>query len=152
MNKVPKDRIAKLYRIGNYCINKKIPILPKLIYRFIRTCFAFDLPLSTEIGEGTMFLHNGLGCVVHPKAIIGKNCRIYQNVSIAGRNNRGVPVIGDNVFIGANSCVLGGIKIGNNVTIGAMSLVITDIPDNCTAVGVPAIVITKKDDKKEELQ
>lgn len=151
MKKVPKDRIAKLYRIGHYCISRKIPVVPKLIYRFIRTCFGFDLPLQTEIGEGTVSLHNGLGCVVHPKAIIGKDCRIYQNVSIAGRNNRGTPVIGDNVFIGANTCILGGVKIGNNVTIGAMSLVIMDIPDNCTAVGIPAKVISSsKEYKKEE--
>ena len=64
-----------------------------------------------------------------------------QNVSIAGRNNRGTPVIGNNVFIGAGACVLGGIKIGNNVSIGANAVVLDDIPDNSVVVGIPGKVV-----------
>ena len=77
--------------------------MPGLITRLIRLLYSFDLPSTTIVGEGTVFKHNGLGCVVHHHAIIGKNCTIYQNVSIAGRNGRGVPEIGDNVFVGCGA-------------------------------------------------
>lgn len=136
-----KDRIVALHNFGKYCFDHRIPLLPGLIHRFIRIVFAFDLPVHTAIGEGTLFIHNGLGCVIHPKAIIGKNCRIYQNVSIAGRNGRGAPVIGNNVFIGAGACILGGVTIGDDVVIGAMTLVIKDIPSGKTVVGNPARII-----------
>lgn len=138
-----KDKIVCIHNIGNYLHRKRIPFIPMFIHRFIRTFFAFDLPIGTEIGDGTLFIHNGLGCVIHPRAIIGKNCKIYQNVSIAGRNGRGAPIIGDNVFIGAGACILGGVKIGNNVVIGAMTLILTDIPNDCTVVGNPARIIKR---------
>ncbi len=57
------------------------------------------------------------------------------------RNGKGGPTIGDNVVIGAGACILGEIKIGNNVNIGANAVVLTDIPDNCTVVGVPGKII-----------
>lgn len=91
--------------------------------------------------------------MVHPKVVIGKNCRIFGNVTIGcrwkdGLCDEGVPHIGDNVVIGAGAVLLGGISIGDNVTIGANSVVLTDIPSDSTAVGVPA---KARNRKKEEL-
>lgn len=57
------------------------------------------------------------------------------------RRTRGNPVIGENVLIGAGACVLGKVTIGNNVKIGANAVVLEDVPDGCTAVGVPARII-----------
>ena len=79
--------------------------------------------------------------MIHKDAIIGQNCVIRQNVTIAGATLRGVagaPVIGDNVEINTGSVIVGPIHIGNNVRIGANAVVNCDIPDNCTAVGMPA--------------
>lgn len=125
----------------NRAYKKKIPILPGLVMRYIRVIYSCDLPYQCEIGKNVKLAHNGLGVVIHPKAVIGDGTRIYQNVSIAGRNNRGTPIIGKNVFIGAGACVLGGIVIGDNAVIGANSVVITDIPANTVAVGIPCKVI-----------
>ncbi|WP_198540758.1 serine O-acetyltransferase [Capnocytophaga stomatis] len=109
--------------------------------RYIRVVYSCDLPVSLKLGKGVVLKHNGLGVVIHPDAIIGENTLIYQNVSIAGRNNRGVPTIGKNVFIGCGACVLGGVTIGDNVSIGANSVVINDIPDNAVVVGIPGKVV-----------
>lgn len=130
-----------LYRVMNKSYKKGIPIIPGLLMRFIRVIYACELPYQCEIGEGALFVHNGLGVVVHPKSIIGEGTFIYQNVSIAGRNNRGAPLIGKNVFVGPGVCILGGVTIGDNAVIGANSVVIHDIPPNCVAVGIPARVI-----------
>lgn len=101
----------------------------------------------------TFSLHNNVGggiYVAHPVATIlnaksiGENfsCRHCTTIGnkIDGRNDL-VPVIGNDVTVGANVCIIGDIKIGNNVVIGAGSVVVKDIPDNCVVVGNPAKVI-----------
>lgn len=84
-----------------------------------------------------------MGCVVHSWAVIGENCRIFQNVTIgakwpADHSPDGVPTIGDNVQIGAGAVLIGKIHIGNNCIVGANAVVTKDVPDNSIAVGVPA--------------
>ena len=126
----------KLYKRG-------IPLLPRVIQIINRIVFACDIPRTVSIGKNTIFSHSGLGVVIHSNAIIGNNCKIYQNVTIGGRGDRGTPKIGNNVFIGAGSTVLGGVKIGDNAKIGAMTLVLDDVAENQTVVGVPAKVVKK---------
>ena len=125
----------------HFMYNKKCMIISRMLQYFIRIIYSCELPPSVIIGKGTLFVHNGLGCVIHHKAIIGNNCRIYQNVTIGGRHNRGVPKIGDNVFIGAGACVLGGVNIKANAKIGANAVVVNDIEFGGGAVGIPAKVI-----------
>jgi serine O-acetyltransferase len=86
---------------------------------------------------------------VHEKAIIGKNCRIFQNVTIGAKwpvhkELDGVPVIEDNVQIGCGAAILGPVHIGANSVIGANAVVVMNIPPNAMAVGVPASVKEKK--------
>lgn len=118
--------------------SKNVPFVPRFMQQLNRLIFATDIPRSVQIGQDTKFAHSGLGCVIHEKAVIGKNCKLLQNVTVGGRGKHGTPVIGDNVLIGANATIAGGIKVGNNATIGAMSLVIEDVPEGATVVGIPA--------------
>jgi serine O-acetyltransferase len=120
---------------------RNIPFIPRLIQRCIRVIFSCEIPSTTSIGKGTVFVHNGLGVVVHGHAKIGENCRIYQNVTIGGRHNRGCPIIGDGVFIGAGACVLGGVRIGDGAMIGANAVVISDVPPKTVVGGIPAEVL-----------
>lgn len=142
-----KNSLMKLYRLMEYFNTKKTPILPGFFMRYIRVIYSCELPTNLKLGKGVVLKHNGLGVVIHPDAIIGENTQIYQNVSIAGRNNRGTPIIGKNVFIGCGACILGGVKIGDNVSIGANAVVLDDIPENAVVVGVPGKVIKIVDER-----
>lgn len=139
--KKKKNSLMSIFRLMNFLYRKKIPLIPGLLMRYIRVVYSCDLPYTCDLGEGVLFKHNGLGVVVHPKAIIGDYTQIYQNVSIAGRNNRGTPVIGKRVFIGAGACILGGITIGDDAVIGANSVVINDVPAKAVIVGIPGKIV-----------
>lgn len=139
-----RSSLMKIFRCMEYMNDKKVPIFPGLLMRWIRIIYSCDLPVNLKLGKGVVLKHNGLGVVIHPKAIVGENTQIYQNVSIAGRNERGTPVIGKNVFIGAGACILGGITVGDNVSIGANSVILSDIPDNAVVVGIPGKVVKIK--------
>lgn len=132
----------KLYKIGHKAHTKKIPLIPFLMSRMIRFIYSCELPCSAEIADSCMFMHNGLGVVVHGNTKIGDRTRIYQNVTIGGRNGRpSYPTIGRDVIIGAGACILGDIKIGDNSTIGANAVVLDDVPDLSIVAGIPARVI-----------
>jgi serine acetyltransferase len=119
-------------------------IISFFVRGIMRVIFACDIPYKTKIGKGTVFPHHALGIVIHPYAIIGENCKIEQNVTIGGRSGITVlPVIGDNVMIGAGALVLGPVKIGDNVQIGAGAVVVNDIPENCVVTGIPAKIIKR---------
>ena len=107
--------------------------------------YGIDIRFETKIDKGFYIGHYG-GIVVNDGAIIGKNCNISHGVTIGrtSRGNIGVPIIGDNVYIGPGAKIIGKIKIGNDVAIGANSVVTKDIPDHAVVVGIPARVISMK--------
>lgn len=127
----------------------KIAVKNFLINPLTDCCGIVNLPYFIE--KGVTFKHP-FGIVIHKNVKVGKNCAIYQHVTIGyGKYSEELksnyPVIGDNVKIYPNSCLFGGIKIGNNVTIGAGSIVFKDVPDNAVVAGNPARIIRIKDVK-----
>ncbi len=119
-----------------------------LMFRVVETLLLTSIPKSTSIGSGLRIWHFG-GIFIHPEVKIGANCTLRQGVTIGNRIEDGpVPSIGDNVDIGANAQILGGIRIGNGCKIGAMSVVLCDVPDGATAVGVPARIVTSAEEKE----
>jgi serine O-acetyltransferase len=114
-----------------------------LLFRLVETVTGVSLPKSVAIGGGLRIWHFG-GVFINAGAVIGKNCTLRQGVTIGNRAENGpLPIIGDNVDIGAYAQILGGVKLGNNSKVGAMSVVLIDVPDGATAVGNPARIISK---------
>jgi len=114
-------------------------------YRFfVEWVLGIEITWNVRIGANFKLYH-GQGTVVHPDTFIGNNCTIRQNTTIGTKSNSGAPVIGNNVDIGANVCIIGNIKIGDNVSIGAGSVVVKTVEPNCTVVGNPARIIKQSD-------
>ena len=129
---------------------RKIPFLPKIITYFIRLIFGCYLPYMLKVGKNFSVGYGGIGIVIHDKAIIGNNVHIDQNVTIGGTSKKIlVPVIGNDIYIGAGAIILGPIRIGNNVVIGANAVIVKDIPDGSLVVGIPGKII-KSNIKKSD--
>jgi serine O-acetyltransferase len=112
-----------------------------LDHRFWSVVSGAEIPLNCQIGGGLRLPHP-TGVVIHPNAVIGPNCVIFQQVTLGGENREtGYPVLGGNVDVGAGAKVLGGVKIGDHARIGANALVLSDVPAGAMAVGVPARII-----------
>lgn len=137
-----------VYRFGRWN-DRRRPGLTKwimerlysLAFRIVETITGISIPKSVEAGPGLRIYHFG-NVFIHANAKLGANCTLRHGVTIGNRHFNGpVPVIEDDVEIGAGAQVLGGIRIGRGATIGAMSLVLKDIPPGATAVGIPAKIV-----------
>ena len=140
-----------VYRISNGIYNSKLPkffkkvllVFAVICQKWIEILTGISLPYTAKIGAGFYIGHFG-GIIVNPLAIIGTNCNISQGVTIgiSGRDKkRGVPIIGNNVYMGANAVVVGRIHVSDNCVIAANSLVVDSIEANKTVLGVPAVVV-----------
>ncbi len=127
------------FRLGSWCVSHHIPFAKGFVYRLLYRNHGLEISPGADVGGGLYVAHPN-GCVIHAKKI-GKNCSIISNVTIGMRNRWEFPVIGDNVFIGAGARILGGIHIGDGAVIGANAVVIEDVPECATVVGIPAKVI-----------
>ncbi|GAA5315033.1 MAG: serine O-acetyltransferase [Candidatus Pelagadaptatus aseana] len=129
------------WRVANHLHTKKgfSKSLAKSIHSRLVAKHNTDIMLGANIGEGLNIAHN-IGIVIRKKVVIGKNFTIMQNCTIGTDFKTTEPiVIGDNVTMGANSCIIGsGLIIGDNVNIGAMSFVNKNVPSDST-------VYTKKE-------
>ena len=113
-----------------------------LMHRFWSVVCGAEIPLNTAIGGGLLIPHPN-GIVIHPAAVIGPNCMLFQQVTLGdGGLLPGVPILGRNVDIGAGAKVVGGVRLGDHCRIGPNSLVLDDVPAGATAVGVPARIIS----------
>lgn len=113
--------------------------------RRLKVKYGYDISYRTQIGKGFYIGHFG-GVVIHGDSVIGENCNISQGITIGVSNygeKKGVPTIGNNVFIGPNAGVFGNIKVGNNVTIGANAVVTENIPTGSTVLPSKMTVIAK---------
>lgn len=129
----------------------RIPFLPRWISQIGRFFTGIEIHPGATIGKG-LFIDHGMGVVIGETAMIGDNVTLYQGVTLGGtgkEKGKRHPTVGNNVVIGAGAKVLGNIRIGDNSYIGSNAVVIKDVPDNSTVVGVPGR-ITKQDGKKIE--
>jgi len=137
-------------KFSKYLITKPLSYVISLLNIVL---FSIEVTPKCVI-DGGLYIPHSLGTVIGA-AKIGKNCTIYQGVTLGAKfadvnfteNSR--PTILDNVTIGAGAKVLGGITIGNNVTIAANSLVINSVHDNVTVMGVPATIYKSQSNENQ---
>ena len=130
----------------------KVPFLPRLISQVARFLTGIEIHPGASIGRG-LFIDHGLGVVIGETAVIGDDVTLFQGVTIGGtgkQTGKRHPTIGNSVVIGAGAKILGDIHVGDNSYIGANAVVLSDVPNNATVVGVPGH-ITKQDGKKIDL-
>lgn len=132
-----------IYRMANYLYKINLFFLARLLSQIGRFLTGIEIHPGASIGEGVVIDH-GSGVVIGETAIVGKNTLIYHGVTLGGtgkETGKRHPTIGENCVIGAGAKILGNIQIGNNVKIGANSVVLKNVPDNSTVVGIPARIV-----------
>jgi serine O-acetyltransferase len=137
------------YRVSHIFYEKKLFTVARIISQFARFLTGVEIHPGAKIGRG-LFIDHGSGVVIGETAEIGNNCLIYQGVTLGGtgkEKHKRHPTLGDNVMVGAGARVLGPFTVGNNVKIAANAVVLEAIPDNCTAVGVPAKIVRRNGEK-----
>lgn len=127
------------HRISHFLYNKKLFFLARLLSQISRHITGIEIHPGAKIGK-RFFIDHGMGVVIGETTTIGDDCIIYHNSTLGGTGkdkNKRHPDLGNNVMVGAGAKVLGPIKIGDNVKIGANSVIIKNVPDNSTIVGIP---------------
>lgn len=135
------------YRLSHWLHRLGLPVIPRFVSHLGRFLTGIEIHPGATIGSG-FFIDHGMGVVIGETAEIGDNVTLYQGVTLGGtgkQRGKRHPTVGSNVTIGVGAKVLGAINIGNNVKIGAGAVVLRDVPDNCTATGVPAKVVAFRD-------
>ena len=145
----PGFRALLVHRFGNLRMgvrNRPLRVPLSLLYRWgeqrVRSTSGIEIPFDVRIGR-RVEIHHHSGIVINGYVEIGDGCIIRQNVTIGIKaiGDRGAPILGRNVEVGAGAVILGHIRIGDGARIGANAVVMTDVPDGATAVGVPARII-----------
>lgn len=134
------------YRVAHKLHEKKKYMPARAISQVARFFTGIEIHPGAKIGKGLVIDH-GMGVVIGETAEIGDNCTLYQGVTLGGTGKdvgKRHPTIGNNVMVGAGAKVLGPFKIGDNTKIAANAVVLEEIPDNCTAVGIPAKIVRRE--------
>ena len=134
------------YRVAHKLYISKHYFPARLISQLARAWTGIEIHPGATIGKG-FFIDHGMGVVIGETTEIGDNCSIYQGVTLGGTGKdlgKRHPTLGDNVMVGAGAKVLGPFTIGDNSKIAAGAVVLKEIPDDATAVGVPARVVRQQ--------
>jgi serine O-acetyltransferase len=123
-------------------VRKRLHAFSYFFHRKYFFKYGYQIPIVTNIGEGFQILHMG-HIIINPAVKIGSNCTIFPGVTIGQDKNGLNPTLGDKVWIGSNSIIVGGVYIGCNVLIAPGSYVNFDVPDNCLVIGNPGRYIIK---------
>ncbi len=131
------------HRYAHFFYKCRFYLLARIISQFTRFFTGIEIHPGAKIGKG-LFIDHGMGIVIGETAEIGDNCTLYQNVTLGGTGKdkgKRHPTVGNNVLIGSGAKVLGPFSVGDNSKIAANAVVLSEVPENSTAVGVPARIV-----------
>lgn len=145
----PGVKAVRAHRKAHWCYTHGLFFLARLISQRSRKKTGIEIHPGAKIGKRLVIDH-GMGIVIGETAEIGDDCLIYHGVTLGGTGKdtgKRHPTIGNNVLIGTGAKVLGPFTVGDNARIAANSVVLTEVPANSTAVGIPARIVHRKDEK-----
>ena len=141
----PSFKVQIYYKIANYFYKSKHYFIARYLSEKAKRKTGIEIHSGAKIGK-RLFIDHGMGVVIRETAIVGDDVIIYHGVTLGGtgkEKGKRHPTIGNNCLIGTGAKILGNIKIGNNVKIGANAVVLKDVLDNTTVVGIPAKEVKK---------
>ena len=131
------------HRLSHWLFKRKRYTLARYVSQTIRFWTGIEIHPGAKLGKG-LFIDHGMGVIIGETTEIGDNCTIYQGVTLGGTGKdigKRHPTLGNNVLVGAGAKVLGPFKVGDNSKIAANAVVLSEVPENCTCVGVPARIV-----------
>lgn len=145
----PGFKALTRHRVAHKLYKKGFKFLATLISRRTRSKYGIEIHPAAQIGSGVVIDH-GMGVVIGETAVVGDNCTIYQGVTLGGTGKdkgKRHPTLGNNVLVGAGAKVLGPFTVGDNTKIAANAVVLTEVPPDCTCVGIPARIVKKNNQR-----
>ena len=139
----PGYKALMSHRRANWCFRHNLKFLARWISERAKKRTGIEIHPAAKIGRGVLIDH-GMGVVIGETAEVGDGCTIYQGVTLGGTGKdtgKRHPTIGNNVLIGSGAKVLGPFSVGDNARIAAGAVVLSEVPADATAVGVPARVV-----------
>ena len=141
------------HRIAHWFYKHKMMFIARAISQMSRKATGIEIHPGAQIGKRLVIDH-GMGIVIGETTIIGDDCLLYQGVTLGGsgkEKGKRHPTLGNNVLVGSGAKVLGSFRIGDNARIAANAVVLNEIPDHATAVGVPARIVRVAGEKVDLL-
>lgn len=139
----PGFHAIALHRLTHLLYRAGVPLVPRVLALLNRFWTGVEIHPAARIGGG-FFIDHGNGVVIGETAIVGENVTLFHQVTLGGtgkETGKRHPTLKDNIVVGGGAKILGNITIGNNVYVGANSVVLRDVPDDCTVVGIPGRVV-----------
>ena len=141
------------YRISHKLYENEKFTSARFVSQAARFLTGIEIHPGATIGKG-LFIDHGSGVVIGETTIIGDNCTLYQGVTLGGTGKdtgKRHPTLGDNVMVGAGAKVLGNFTVGSGSKIAAGAVVLGPVPENSTAVGIPAHIVRKAGQKVDPI-
>lgn len=142
-----------MHRISHFLWTYKLKFIGRLLSHISRFLTGIEIHPGAKIGR-RLFIDHGMGIVIGETAEIGNDVLMYQGTVLGGTSlekKKRHPTIGDKVVIGTGATLLGPIKIGNGAIVGSGSVVIKDVPQNATVVGIPGHIVLPKEKRPKPL-
>ena len=149
----PSFKVKIYYKVSHFLYNRKMYFLSRLISYRAKKITGIEIHPGANIGKN-LFIDHGCGVVIGETSIIGDNVVIFHGVTLGTtgkESGKRHPTIKNNVLIGANATILGNITIGENSKVGAGAVVLNDVKENTTVVGVPAKVVRDYNDNIKDI-
>ena len=146
-------KAVRSYRKAHWFYEHGFFTIARIISQRARHRTGIEIHPGAKIGKG-LFIDHGMGVVIGETTEIGDNCTLYQGVTLGGTGKdcgKRHPTLGNNVLVGCGAKVLGPLTIADNCKIAAGAVVLTDIPENSTAVGIPARIVRRHGRKVDDL-